>query len=178
MMTAQNAKIWGFVGCSGAGKTTLIEGLIGVLRAQNLRVSVIKHAHHGFDIDRPGKDSFRHREAGANEVMLVSPQRWVLMHENQQNMPEPSVYDQLQRLSPCDWVLVEGFRETPIPKIEIWRETQRDATQSLRCHSDQNIVAVATDSPNHPHLTALPVPCLDLNNIDHIAEFIVDYFGH
>ena len=111
-------KVFGFAGWSGSGKTTLIEQVIPAITARGLRVSVIKHAHHGFDIDKPGKDSWRHREAGASEILLVSDQRWVLMHELR-GAPEPDLDAQLAHLSPCDLVLVEGFKAVQIPKLEV-----------------------------------------------------------
>src|SRR5512140_574785 len=113
-------KVFGFAGYSGAGKTTLIEALIPRFTARGLKVSLIKHTHHNFDVDRPGKDSYRHREAGASEVMLVCDQRWAIMHELR-GETEPPFEEQLARLSPCDLVLVEGFKYSPIPKLEVHR---------------------------------------------------------
>jgi len=109
--------ILGFVAYSGTGKTTLIEKLITYLTKLGYKISVIKHTHHRFDVDRPGKDSYRHREAGAGEVLLVSDQRWVLMHE-QETIQEMSIEEQLSKLAPCDLVFLEGFKASPIPKIE------------------------------------------------------------
>ena len=109
-------KVFGFAGFSGSGKTTLLEKVIPLLVARGLNVSLIKHAHHNVDIDKPGKDSYRHREAGCSEVMLVSSTRWALMHELR-NEPEPSLEEQLARFSPCDLILVEGYKENAIPKI-------------------------------------------------------------
>ena len=111
-------KVFGFAGYSGSGKTTLIENIIPVLVKRGLRVSLVKHAHHAFDVDQPGKDSYRHRQAGASEVMLTSARRWILMHENT-DQPEPELPEQLGRMSPCDIVLIEGFKKQPIPKLEI-----------------------------------------------------------
>lgn len=115
----QGRQVLGIVGWSGAGKTTLIAALLPLLRARGLAVSTIKHAHHGFDIDRPGKDSHRHREAGAQEVLIASAGRWVLMHENAG--PEPELNELLTRLAPVDLVLVEGFKSHPGPKLEVYR---------------------------------------------------------
>lgn len=159
-------KVFGFAGYSGSGKTTLIEQLIPRFVMRGLRVSLIKHAHHLFEIDRPGKDSYRHREAGASEVLITSDQRWVLMNELR-GAPEPTLERQLERFSPCDLVLVEGYKHAAIPKIEI----HRPAIGKPMLHpSDQNIVAVACDSPVN---TTLPV--LDLNQPDTIVDFIVEY---
>src|SRR5438105_9267943 len=113
-------KVIGIAGYSGSGKTTLIERLIPALNAEGLRVSVVKHAHHRFDVDRPGKDSYRHREAGAAEVLISSGQRWALMRELR-GEPEATLTQLLAQLSPCDIVLVEGFKREPIPKIEVHR---------------------------------------------------------
>jgi molybdopterin-guanine dinucleotide biosynthesis protein MobB len=110
----------GIAGWSGSGKTSLIRRLIPELRGRGLSVSTIKHAHHAVDIDRPGKDSFLHREAGASEVLISSGSRWALMHELRDE-PEPGLADLLARLSPVDLVLVEGFRHDPCPKLEVWR---------------------------------------------------------
>ena len=112
--------VFGIAGWSGSGKTTLIEKLIPVFNARGLSVSVIKHAHHGFDLDKPGKDSYRHREAGASQVLMLSNDRWVLMHELR-GEPEPTLEDQLRVLSPCDVVLIEGFKAAAVPKVEVHR---------------------------------------------------------
>ncbi|MFA6312496.1 MAG: molybdopterin-guanine dinucleotide biosynthesis protein B [Sterolibacterium sp.] len=161
-------KIFGFAGYSGAGKTTLIEQLIPRFVMEGLRVSLIKHAHHDFDLDRPGKDSFRHREAGATEVFLVSRQRWVLMHELR-GQPEPSLDEQLAHMSPCDLVLVEGFKYTAIPKIEVHRQANG---KPLIYPENSNIVALASDIRLES-----PLPWIDLNDIDAIAAFILSHQG-
>lgn len=139
----------GIAGFSGAGKTTLIERLLPALRARGLRVSVIKHAHHGFDIDRPGKDSWRHREAGAHEVLLAGDRRWVLMHEFRDAPPESAVsLDALvARLEPVDLVLVEGFRGAAHPKLEVHRPS---LGHRLLAGDDPWVRAVATDDPALP----------------------------
>ncbi len=160
-------KVFGIAGFSGAGKTTLIEHLIPRFVARGLTVSLIKHTHHAFDIDRPGKDSFRHREAGAMEVMLVSDQRWVLMHESR-GRPEPPLDQQLERMTPCDLVLVEGYKATPIPKLEVHRPANG---KPLLWQEQPGIIAVATDAPGQ---LDVPLPLLDLNNPESIAEFILD----
>lgn len=157
-------RIFGFAGYSGSGKTTLIEQLIPRFVQRGLRVSLIKHAHHQFDIDKPGKDSYRHREAGASEVLITSEQRWVLMHESR-NEPEPSLHEQLRRFSPCDLVLVEGYKRAPMHKLEVHRPA---LGKPLLHPEDPNIVAVATDAPIDTRL-----PLLDLNRPDDIAGFII-----
>src|SRR5690606_34652806 len=113
-------RVFGIAGYSGSGKTTLIERLIPDFTGRGLRVSLVTHAHHRFDIDRAGKDSWRHREAGATEVLVTSSMRWALMHELR-GAPEPTLEEQLARLSPCDLVLVEGFKHASIPKLEVYR---------------------------------------------------------
>lgn len=158
-------KVFGFAGYSNSGKTTLIEMLIPRFVAQGLRVSLVKHAHHGFDLDRPGKDSYRHREAGATEVFLVSNQRWVLMHELR-NEEEPSLEHQLSLMAPCDLVLIEGFKYTAIPKIEVHRPANGKA---LLYPDNPNIIAIATDAP-----LQAPLPVLDLNDVETIAAFILE----
>ncbi|MCB1915720.1 MAG: molybdopterin-guanine dinucleotide biosynthesis protein B [Rhodocyclaceae bacterium] len=158
-------KILGIAGYSGSGKTTLIEALIPLLSLHGLVVSVIKRAHHGFDVDKPGKDSWRHRQAGAQEVMLASPERWVLMRELRRD-PEENLDNLLSRLSPCDLVLVEGFKAAPIPKIEVWRP----ANGKPALHPEiPSVVAVATDGD-----CAAALPILDLNDTEAVARFIVD----
>ncbi len=161
-------KVFGFAGYSGSGKTTLIEQLIPVLRARGLKVSVIKHTHHHFDVDKPGKDSWRHREAGAEEVLLISDQRWVLMHELR-SAPEPDLAAQLQILSPCDLVLVEGFKHYPMPKLEIHRPSHG---RPLLHPDNPSIVAIASDAP-----LAAGLPWLDLNQPVQVADFILAHLG-
>ncbi len=159
-------KVFGFAGWSGSGKTTLIEKLIPRFTRRGLRVSLIKHAHHMFDVDKAGKDSFRHRHAGASEVLVTSSQRWVLMHELR-GTPEPSFEEQIKHLSPCDLVIVEGFKFQAIPKLEV----HRAGTDAALLHpNDANIVAVATDAKVETRL-----PLLDLNDDGAIAEFILGY---
>ncbi|MFP5405253.1 MAG: molybdopterin-guanine dinucleotide biosynthesis protein B [Gammaproteobacteria bacterium] len=162
-------KVFGFAGFSGSGKTTLIEQLIPRFVMRGMKVSLIKHAHHAFEIDRPGKDSYRHREAGASEVLITSDQRWVLMHELR-GEPEPALHEQLERFSPCDLVLVEGYKRAKIAKIEVHRAS---TGKPLLHPEDPNIVAVASDAPIATHL-----PVLDLNDPDSVTHFIVDYLNH
>jgi len=157
-------KIFGFAGWSGSGKTTLIEQLIPRFVQRGLRVSLIKHAHHTFDVDQPGKDSYRHRHAGAAEVLVTSSRRWVLMHELR-GAQEPSFEEQVRRISPCDLLFVEGFKHAPIPKLEVWRQ----ATGEPLLHpNDPHIVAVASDAKVDTTL-----PLLDLNDVAGISEFIL-----
>ena len=166
-------KVFGIAGYSGSGKTTLLEALIPLLTAQGLRVSLIKHAHHRFDIDHPGKDSYRLREAGCSEVLLISDQRWVLMHELR-GAPEPSLDEQIARFSDCDLVLVEGFKQTPIAKLEVHRPAV--GKPLIAGTGVETIVAVATDEPG---ILAVPggVPLLDLADRAAIAEFILRHTG-
>ena len=159
-------KTFGFAGWSGSGKTTLIEKLIPLFAARGLRVSLIKHAHHSFDVDHPGKDSHRHRQAGAAEVLVSSSRRWVLMHELR-GEKEASFDEQVQHLSPCDLLIVEGFKYAPIPKLEVWRAETGEAL--LHPH-DPHIVAVASDAK-----VATRLPLFELNAHQAIAEFIL---GH
>ena len=159
-------KTIGFAGWSGSGKTTLIEKLIPLFSRRGLRVSLIKHAHHTFDVDQPGKDSYRHRHAGASEVLVTSSRRWVLMHELRGEQ-EPRFEDQLRHLSPCDLLIVEGFKYAPIPKLEVWRA---ETGESLLHPNDPHFVAIATDAQVD---TGLPV--LDLNNADAVAAFVVSH---
>ncbi len=161
-------KVFGFAGWSGSGKTTLIEQLIPRFVAQGLRVSLIKHAHHAFDIDRPGKDSYRHREAGCQEVVVCSAKRWVLMHEAR-GAPEPTLEELIARLSPCDLLLIEGYKFHPIPKLEVFRH----ANGKPPLHPDDpHIVAVAADGP-----LGTPLPVLELNDHDAIADFVLAHVG-
>jgi molybdopterin-guanine dinucleotide biosynthesis protein B len=161
-------KIFGFAGYSGSGKTTLIEQLIPLFTTRGLKVALIKHAHHTFDVDTPGKDSYRHRHAGCTEVLVTSSRRWVLMHELR-GAEEPDLNQQLMHLSPCDLVLVEGFKHDPIPKLEVYRTVTGEPL--LHPH-DKNIVAVASDS-----VLDTKLPWLDLNQPARIAEFMLKHLG-
>jgi molybdopterin-guanine dinucleotide biosynthesis protein B len=162
-------KVVGFCGYSGAGKTTLIEQLIPRFKAEALRVSVVKHAHHGFDIDRPGKDSWRHREAGAYEVLVASDRRLALLREYETDA-DPDLYALLAELSGCDWVFVEGFRRAAIPKLEVWRAA---AGKPLIYPDDPRVVAICTDHAG-PLPVATDLPALDLNRVDAIGRFLLD----
>lgn len=159
----REVRVFGFAGWSGSGKTTLIERLIPRFVARGLAVTLVKHAHHEFDIDRPGKDSHRHREAGCQEVLITSTVRWALIHELRGDA-ELSLDAALARLSPCDIVLVEGFKTAPIPKLEVYRESVGKASLHP---GDPYILAVASDTAL---TTALPVFALD--DIDGIAAFV------
>lgn len=143
-------KAFGIVGTSGSGKTTLIERLLPLFSARGLQVSVIKQSHHDFEIDVPGKDSWRHRQAGASEVLVTSPYRWALLRELR-GAPEPSLEEHIARLSPCDLVLVEGFKHALLPKLEVWRAA--NGKDWLYPH-DSDILAVASDvaPPERRHL--------------------------
>lgn len=158
-------KVFGIAGWSGSGKTTLLEKLIPALTARGLKLAVIKHAHHGFDIDRPGKDSYRHREAGAVEVLLSCNDRWALMHERR-GEAEPALAELLGHLSPCDLVLIEGFKQEPVPKLEVHRPAHGKPPLFAE-RSD--IVGVATDGE-----VATDLPVLPLNDIAAIADFVMN----
>ena len=157
-------RLIGLSGWSGSGKTTLLTALIPVLVGRGNTVSTIKHAHHSFDIDKPGKDSFVHRRAGAHEVLISSNQRWALMHELR-GSPEPDLRDLLARLGPVDLVLVEGFKRDAHPKIEIYRSVMGEP---LLYPQDRRIMAIATDTP----LPGPAVPQVDLNDIEAVADLV------
>ena len=161
-------KVIGIAGYSGSGKTTLIEKVIPVLVGEGLRVSLVKHAHHEFDVDQPGKDSYRHRHAGCTEVLVSSSERWALMHELR-GAAEPTLQDQLKVLSPCDLVIVEGYKKEPIPKIEVHR---RAGHTPLLHPDDPHVVAVATDEPLDTKL-----PQIDLADPAAVARFIITHLG-
>ena len=164
----------GFAGYSGSGKTTLVEKLIPALKKRGLRVSVVKHAHHKFDIDRPGKDTFRHREAGAFEVVVASDKRLALMREFEKPS-EMTVHQLIAELyEGVDWVLVEGFKHSDLLKIEIWRAPSADYPgKPARYMDDDFIVAIATDAPEKlPETTLRPV--LDLDDADAVADYLVN----
>lgn len=166
----------GVAGWSGAGKTTLIERLIPWFTTRGLSVSVVKHAHHRFDIDRPGKDSWRHREAGASEVLITSSGRWALLHELRDGEAEPPLATQLARLAPCDLVLVEGYRDADLPKLEVHRPA---VGQRLLAPADPAVIAVATDVPAAAvaglgdWLAAGSGPWFALDDIDGIGHYLM-----
>jgi molybdopterin-guanine dinucleotide biosynthesis protein B len=161
-------RVFGFAGWSGSGKTTLIEQLIPRFVGRGLSVSLVKHAHHEFDLDRPGKDSFRHRQAGCREVLVTSAVRWALQHELRGGA-ELTLEQALQRLSACDLALVEGFKATAIPKLEVYRA---GVGKPLLHPGDPAIVAIATDSPLETGL-----PLLSLADVDAVATFVLRYLG-
>lgn len=159
-------KILGIAGYSGSGKTTLIEKLVPILVKAGLRVSLIKHAHHQFDVDQPGKDSWRHREAGCTQVLVSSSRRWALMNELR-GEPEPPLGEQLRLFAPCDLVLVEGYKHDPIPRIEVHRAAGR---QPLLYPRDPHVIAVATDEALDTKL-----PQFGLDDAPAIAKFILAF---
>lgn len=167
-------KIFGFIGYSNSGKTTLIEKLIALYSAQGRRVSAVKNAHHGFDMDRPGKDSYRYREAGASQVLIATGQRWALLTEVHRLSEGPASLDALlHQLAPCDLVLVEGFKsEGRFPRIEVRRTPN---TEPPIFPHDPNVVAVASDHAMDTRARAVPV--LDLNDVTKIAAFIDSHLG-
>lgn len=158
-------RVIGLAGWSGAGKTTLLVRLIPELNRRGLTVSTLKHAHHAFEIDQPGKDSFEHRAAGASEVLVASGRRWALMHELR-GEDEPSLPDLLRRLSPVDLVVVEGFKSYAHPKIEIFRAA--NGKPVLFGHVP-NIRSIASDGP----LADAPVPLVDLNDVMSVADAVL-----
>jgi molybdopterin-guanine dinucleotide biosynthesis adapter protein len=161
-------KIFGFAGWSGSGKTTLIERLIPLFVQRGLKVALIKHAHHTFDVDQPGKDSYRHRHAGCTEVLVSSSRRWALVHELR-GAQEPRFAELIERLSPCDLVLVEGFKRERLPKLEVWRGTTGEA---LLHPEDRDIVAIAADQRVDTKL-----PQFDLDDAPAIAGFLLHHLG-
>jgi molybdopterin-guanine dinucleotide biosynthesis adapter protein len=158
-------RVIGLAGWSGAGKTTLLEKLIPELTGRSLTVSTMKHAHHHFDVDKPGKDSFVHRQAGAREVLISSANRFALMHELR-GAPEPALKDLVAKLSPVDLLIIEGYKTAPHPKIEIWRAANGKDFLHPR---DSTIRAIAADEV----LTGLPIPAVDLNDPKAVADVIL-----
>ena len=160
------ARVLGIVGWSGSGKTVLITRIIPVLAQRGLRVATLKHAHHAFDVDTPGKDSYEHRRAGACEVIISSARRWVQMHELGES-PEATLADLLRKVSGCDLTLVEGFKSERHPKLEVYRAALGKRALYL---TDERIVGVASDSP----LADARVPVLDLNDDAGVAGFVIE----
>ncbi|CUK05514.1 Molybdenum cofactor biosynthesis adapter protein [Shimia thalassica] len=161
-------QVYGVTGWKNAGKTGLMERLVAEFTSRGLRVSTLKHAHHKVDVDQPGRDSYRHREAGAHQVLLASENRWALMTELRGGQ-EPSLSDLLAQLEPVDLVLIEGYKREPHPKIEAWRS---DADNPLIAPDDPTIRAVATDTP-----LDLDRPQFDLDDTVAIADFITKETG-
>ena len=162
-------KVFGVAGWSGSGKTTLVTKLIPVLTQRGLAVSTIKHAHHGFDVDSPGKDSFEHRSAGAVEVVVTSGHRWASMHELRGG-EEPSMAELMSHMTPVDLLLIEGFKREPQVKLEVHRPA---LGKPLLCLDDPSIVAVASDAP----VAGVTLPRFDLDDVEAIATFIIEHRG-
>jgi molybdopterin-guanine dinucleotide biosynthesis protein B len=160
-------RIIGLAGWSGSGKTTLITKVLPRLLARGVRVSTLKHAHHGFDLDQPGKDSFMHRAAGATEVVISSARRFAILHELREE-PEWDLPDLLARLAPVDLVLIEGFKRDAFPKLEIHRA---ENPKPLIHPEDPHVVAIAADTP----LPQATVPVLDLDDIERIADVLLEH---
>jgi len=169
-MLAAHTPLVGFAAYSGTGKTTLLEKIIPELNNRNINIAVIKHAHHDFDIDYPGKDSYRLRHAGANQTIVASNKRWALIHENRNKQEEPNLFDLLDHLDHegLDLILIEGFKHESIPRIELHRKT---INRGYMYPNDENIIAIATDSTNAKieHITQL-----DINNPNQIVDFIFE----
>lgn len=161
-------KLYGIVGWKNAGKTGLMERLVTQITARGISVSTVKHAHHSFDVDHPGKDSFRHRAAGAREVLLASKNRFALMHELR-DAPEPTLSELLTRLSPVDLVLIEGYKRDGHPKVEAHRA---ETGNPLIAPNDATIKAIASDTPLDTNC-----PVFDLNDTAAIADFILSEVG-
>lgn len=159
-------RLIGLAGWSGAGKTTLAAKLLPALIARGLKVSTVKHAHHSFDVDQPGKDSYVHRMAGASEVLVSSANRWALMHENRGDA-EPPLAELLAKLARVDLVLVEGFKRDPHPKIEVHRAANG---KPLLYPDDPAIRAIAADIP----LPRAPLPVIDLDDVARIADAVIE----
>jgi len=162
-------KIFGIIGWKNAGKTTLVVRLVEHFSARGLRVSTVKHAHHDFDIDHPGKDSYLHREAGASQVVIASDQRIAMLKENREPVA-PTLEETLSWVDPCDLILVEGFKRHPHPKIEVIRGNPTDDPIAL---TDPSVRAIATDRERHIGTQ----PVFDIENIATIADFILQETG-
>lgn len=161
-------KIFGFAGWSGSGKTTLVKAVIPALIDRGLTVSTIKHTHHNFDIDKPGKDSYEHRAAGAHEVVITGSNRWALLHENRGEL-EPDIDFLLGRMADVDLVLIEGFKSYPHPKLEVYRP---EVGKPILCADDSSIVAIATNA-----VIDTEIPQLPIDDIEVISDFVMTYCG-
>jgi len=171
-MVRQNKPVIGFAAYSGSGKTTLLAQLVPALASRAIRVGLVKHAHHSFEIDHEGKDSYELRKVGASPVLVASKSRWALIVENHEDEPaEPELAPLIEQVSSfdVDLVIVEGFKHEPIPKVEVLRPS---LGKPLLYPDDKSFIAIASDA-GAPEATSLPV--LDLNDIDAIASFVADY---
>jgi molybdopterin-guanine dinucleotide biosynthesis adapter protein len=158
-------RIIGLAGWSGSGKTTLLAKVIPSIVARGLKVSTLKHAHHAFDVDQPGKDSHTHRMAGATEVLVSSANRWALVHELR-GAAELTLEALLDKLSPVDLVLVEGYKREPHPKLEVYRAS---LGKPLMHPDDPAIIGIASDQP----LPTAPIPVIDLDDVEQVTEFLI-----
>ncbi len=166
MTASASVRVFGFAGWSGAGKTTLIVPVIQYLTTIGVRVSLIKHAHHDFDIDTPGKDSHRHRLAGAHEVLVSSRNRFALIREHR-GAPELSLGEAIALLDHCDLILIEGYKRSPVPKLEVWRAA---VGKPMLLGVDPAVCAIATDDP----IDSLGRPCFALSDVAGIARFALE----
>ncbi len=162
-------RCFGIAGWKNSGKTSLVSSLVSEMTARGVTISTLKHAHHAFDLDTPGTDSFKHRTAGAKDVVLVSENRWAIQHELQ-GEPEPSFEEILRRINPCDLLLVEGYKREPIPKIEIIGPDNRD---DFLWPNDQNVKAIAIDTP----IDGCSLPQFERSQATEIADFILNFYG-
>lgn len=165
-----NIPVFGVIGWKNSGKTTLMARLVEEFTARSFVISAVKHAHHSFDIDHPGRDSYKFREAGAKQVALISPNRWALMHELR-GEEKPSFEEVMGHIGPCDLVLVEGFKGGPFPKIEA--RSVRSLTRGALSDNDSHIVAVASDI----ECDTGSLPYFDVNDVTAIADFIAGHVG-
>lgn len=176
MLTHAHCPLIGFAAYSGTGKTTLLSKIIPVLKSRGIRLGVLKHAHHAFDIDHPGKDSYTLRHAGATQMLIASSKRWALMTETPDNENDPSLDEMLSHLdqSQLDLILVEGFKTEPHPKIELHRPSLNSAAnpRPFLHESDANIIAIASDEAIEP---LRDMPQLDINNVEQIVDFVLDF---
>lgn len=165
------SRLFGIVGWKNSGKTTLVAALVSELTSRGLKVSTVKHAHHNFAFDKQGTDSFRHREAGAHEVALVSSKRWAIIHENATESEEPSLENMVSKLGPCDLILVEGYKTSKIQKIEAIRQEHQKEPPLWQTH--EGIVGVASDAP----IAGCDKPQFQLDDVSGIADFIIQISG-
>lgn len=165
------SRLFGIVGWKNSGKTTLVAALVSEFTSRGLKVSTIKHAHHNFAFDKEGTDSFSHRAAGAHEVAIVSSKRWAIIHENTTESEEPSLENMVSKLGPCDLILVEGYKNSKIQKIETIRTEHQEETPLWKTHD--GIVAIASDAA----VAECDKPRFELEDVSGIADFIIQISG-